>query len=218
MEGKLPAGIQELSFEQTGGVAGGDPIMLIGFPRDLLEGTRWAVTTGSITGFKGRTLMFQAPVLEGNSGGPLIVRGKVAGIVVSQSHRLFGQAVPAEVVKVVLKSLGVPLREPGGRSSTDLTGDWANPANAALSYVLTQQGSTVSVQEFNQTPGGPRVRIAEGTGQIEGRMLTLNVVTRFGTAGVSRLTLSDDGRLLSGTYSDVASGVARLVSFSRASR
>jgi S1-C subfamily serine protease len=218
VEGRLPAGIRELSFDQAAQASGGDPVKLIGFPREQLEGTAWAVTTGSITGFKDRNLTFQAPVLEGNSGGPLILKDRVVGVVVVKIHEQFGQAVPAETATLVLKTLGVPLRESPVGSSAYLSGTWKNPANAALSYVFTQQGATVTVQELSQEPGGPPIRTAEGTGQIEGRMLTLNVATRFGTAGVSRLTLSDDGTLLSGTYSDLGSGDARLISLSRSSR
>jgi hypothetical protein len=59
--------------------------MLIGFPRTL---TPWAVSTGSFSGLKGLALAFQALVEEGHSGGPLLLSGKVVGVVTDARERM----------------------------------------------------------------------------------------------------------------------------------
>jgi hypothetical protein len=98
--------------------------------------------------------------------------------------------------------------------SLDIAGTWRNPANPMLWYVFSQQGTTVTVQEIDQAQSGRRVT-AEGTGQLDGRMLTLTLSTIFGTGGMSVLTLSSDGRSLTGTYTDHETKQTRMITLSR---
>lgn len=95
-----------------------------------------------------------------------------------------------------------------------IKGTWKNPANPMLSYVFDQQGTTVMVQEINQEQGARSIT-AQGTGQINGRMVTLSLKTAFGTGGMSVLTLSDDGQSMTGTYTDNSSHESRLIMLSR---
>lgn len=101
VQGQLPSGLRALILERAIQISGGEPTMLIGFPSVL--GTPWTVTNGSISGLRGRELTFQAPVEEGNSGGPLFVNGKVVGLI-SEARGKSGYAVPAALVHFVLKS------------------------------------------------------------------------------------------------------------------
>ncbi len=100
-------------------MAGGEPVILIGFPGPL--STPWTVTTGSIGGLKGRELTFQAPVDEGNSGGPLLTKGKVVGVI-AEAREKFGYAVPAPMVQLALKSWQVRPAENPEIIAKEITG------------------------------------------------------------------------------------------------
>ena len=115
VEGEIPSGLRALWIDPTAELSGGEPVTLIGFPRRL--GTAWAITIGSISGLRGRDITFQAPADEGNSGGPLIMHGKVVGVV-TESRGQFGFAVPTPIVRVALSSWGVRLALEGGGAAS----------------------------------------------------------------------------------------------------
>ncbi|HBP86867.1 MAG TPA: hypothetical protein DD706_04130 [Nitrospiraceae bacterium] len=106
----IPDGLAALPLDQTTQVSGGETITFIGFPPNLAP---WTVSTGSISGRKGPHLMFQALVEEGHSGGPLLLDGKVIGVVTDAQGRL-GYAVPTPVLAIALKGWHV---EPSGKDS-----------------------------------------------------------------------------------------------------
>jgi formylglycine-generating enzyme required for sulfatase activity len=106
----FPDGLVALPLDQTTQASGGEPITFIGFPPNLAP---WTVSTGSISGKKGPYLMFQALVEEGHSGGPLLLNGKVIGVVTDAQGRL-GYAVPTPVLSIALKGWHV---EPSGSDS-----------------------------------------------------------------------------------------------------
>jgi len=101
VEGSLPKGLTVLSFGASHSVGGGEDALIIGFP--LYTGVPWAVTKGNITGFKGADLVFSGGVEEGNSGGPVLVHGKVVGLMMEKKGKV-GLAVPALIVQFVLKN------------------------------------------------------------------------------------------------------------------
>ena len=70
---------------------------------------------------KGPKLAFQALVEEGHSGGPLLLNGKVIGIVSDTRERL-GYAVPASIVSVALNGWGVLSSEGNGALPREITG------------------------------------------------------------------------------------------------
>ncbi|GJL66310.1 MAG: hypothetical protein NPIRA05_12810 [Nitrospirales bacterium] len=109
----LPDGLVALPLDQTTQASGGETITFIGFPPNLAP---WTVSTGSISGRKGPHLMFQALVEEGHSGGPLLLDGKVIGVVTDAQRRL-GYAVPTPVLAIALKGWHV---EPSGSDSLSL--------------------------------------------------------------------------------------------------
>ena len=96
--GPIPEGVVSLALDLTTKVAGGEAVTFIGFPRALPP---WTVSTGSLSGLKGPTLAFQALVEEGHSGGPLLLKGQVIGVVSDARERL-GYAVPASILSVAL--------------------------------------------------------------------------------------------------------------------
>ena len=109
----IPDGLMALPLDQTTQASGGETITFIGFPPNLAP---WTVSTGSISGRKGPHLMFQALVEEGHSGGPLLLNGKVVGVVTDAQGRL-GYAVPTAILSIALKGWHV---EPSGDDSLSL--------------------------------------------------------------------------------------------------
>lgn len=96
--GPIPAGVASLSLESDAKISGGEPVTFIGFPRMLPP---WTVSTGSVSGLKGPSLAFQALVEEGHSGGPLLLNGRVLGVVNDARERQ-GYAVPSSILAVAL--------------------------------------------------------------------------------------------------------------------
>lgn len=94
----LPRGVVALSLSSGVTVSGGEEVSFIGFPRTLPP---WTVSIGSLSGWKGPDLAFQALVEEGHSGGPLIWNGEVIGVV-NETRERFGYAVPASILVVAL--------------------------------------------------------------------------------------------------------------------
>lgn len=104
--GGVPLGIEAFPIEQTLESTSGESLTLIGFPTKM--SAPWAVVTGSLSGLKGRDLVITAPVSEGNSGGPVLVKGKVVGVLM-EARKEFGLAVPSPILKIALKGWGIEL-------------------------------------------------------------------------------------------------------------
>jgi hypothetical protein len=124
VEGKIPAGLLALNLDQTAAVSGGESITLIGFPR--VEGSLWAVTTGTLSGRRGSALSFSGTADEGNSGGPVLFQGKVVGIVTEVGAK-FNTAVPAAVARFALDGWGVRLSDEVGQTPADMTPEEPEP-------------------------------------------------------------------------------------------
>jgi Trypsin-like peptidase domain len=236
VEGTLPSGLSALPLNPSLHVAGGENVTIIGFPG--VAGTSWAVTPGTIAGSSGRDLSFTAPADEGNSGGPLLMKGQVVGIITEVAGS-FAHATPAIIAKFALESWGVKFPLPATQDGSsplatppfhekmeepvvastpspvlDLTGTWRNVANPAISYSLDQEGSQVTMEEFTVNMFGP-VMTASGEGRLQGKTLTLTYITAFQTGGKSLMTLSEDGQTMSGTFTDLVSGVTLPLSLVR---
>lgn len=238
VEGNLPSDLRALPLNQTLRVSGGENVTLIGFPR--VAGTTWAVTPGTIAGSSGRDLSFTAPADEGNSGGPLFMKGQVLGII-TEVVSPFAHATPALIAKFALESWGVkfsnhsesdnasPVATPPSPHSptqpivthtsptiSDLSGTWRNVVNPGIFYSLDQEGTEVTMEEFTANMFGP-VMTANGEGRLQGKTLTLTYVTAFQTRGKSVMTISEDGLTMSGTFTDMSSGVTLPLSLARES-
>lgn len=104
--GPIPQGVVALALDQTSRIVGGEAVTFIGFPRSLPP---WTVSTGSLSGLKGPALAFQALVEEGHSGGPLLLNGRVIGVVSDTRARL-GYAVPTAILAVALTGWRIEAR------------------------------------------------------------------------------------------------------------
>lgn len=238
IDGDLPSDLRALPLNQSLRVTGGEKVTLIGFPR--VAGTTWAVTPGTVAGSSGRDLSFTAPADEGNSGGPLLMKGQVLGIITEVAGQ-FAHATPALIAKFALESWGVkftenssldetspiasspPLVEPEPPvvasvqpSALDITGTWRNVVNPGIFYSLDQEGIEVTMEEFTANMFGP-VMTASGEGRLRGKTLTLTYVTAFQTGGKSVMTISEDGQTMSGTFTDLSTGVTLPLSLARES-
>lgn len=104
LEDKIPINLKVFSIDQTISLSGGEKGMLIGFPR--IAGTPWMVTPVTIGGRKGGDLTFSGVADEGNSGGPIIIDGKVVGIITRVTNQ-FGYATPATSVLYALEGWNI---------------------------------------------------------------------------------------------------------------
>lgn len=108
VEDNLPNNVKSLTLDKTVDFAGTEEIIVIGFPR--LAGSAWMVTRATLGGKKGSTLTFTGSVNEGNSGGPLLLTGKVVGVI-TESQGSFGHAIPSMMAQFALEGWGVNVRK-----------------------------------------------------------------------------------------------------------
>ena len=85
----------------------GDETVAIGFGL----GTEWGVTKGAVASVSGSDIRIDGRIDEGNSGGPILMNGSVAGVVTSHSQGL-GVAKSGSVVQLTLRGWGVELSAP----------------------------------------------------------------------------------------------------------
>jgi len=102
-EENLPSGLSALPLSPSVHLKSGDEITVIGFPR--LAGP-WSVIKGSIVSRRGRDIFFDGTIDEGNSGGPMMREGQVAGLVTGLSGP-YGCAIPAVSVQLFLEGWGI---------------------------------------------------------------------------------------------------------------
>ena len=81
----LPPGLRVLRLAPATGLSGGEDIVVIGFPRISAP---WAVSKGSVVGRQGRDIDLDAAVDKGNSGGPVLMNGRVVGVVMTTRGKL----------------------------------------------------------------------------------------------------------------------------------
>lgn len=92
----------------------GDDVVLIGFGQGLGE---WGVVKGSVASFSGSELRIDGRVGEGNSGGPILRNGNVAGMV-TQVSQGFGVGKSGVIAVATLAGWDIPVPlGPRGRSS-----------------------------------------------------------------------------------------------------
>lgn len=110
----LPKGIHPLLIAPDVEIEGGEPIVLIGFPRAI--GIPWSVASGIIAGKKGTNLILTgAAIQEGNSGGPILLTDKVIGVL-TELQSDFGFAVPSSITHIALEGWGLKIEQ-----KTDIT-------------------------------------------------------------------------------------------------
>lgn len=110
-------GLTSLPLASTFQASGGEEVTVIGFPRGTGP---WAVVRGSIVSRHGRDLDIAAPIDEGNSGGPIILNGKVIGLLTGLIHA-YGLGIPAAIVQAFLEGFGITSSEVTNEPKTENT-------------------------------------------------------------------------------------------------
>jgi hypothetical protein len=86
--------------------------------------------------------------------------------------------------------------------SPAVSGTWTGENN--LTYVITQSGDSVTIREMSPLYGITAV----GQGTFDRWRLTVSYRTALDTEGTADLQMSDDGRQLTGSFTDSYSGVS----------
>ena len=100
----LPSGIGALPLASTSLRL--EDMVMIGFP---LGAGPWHVTKGNIGSRQGRTIYFDPRVDSGNSGGPIIQKGKVVGVVMAA--RSSGQGITVRGVQDYIEGFGITAQD-----------------------------------------------------------------------------------------------------------
>ncbi len=115
-------GVKALQLDASVATPTGKKGAVIGFP--LKTGLAWSVLPAKIIGQKGAELLFQGSVDEGNSGGPLIINNRVAGVVVASSEGDNALAVPALLAKFFLNGCNIELEQAEDNDENKEGGAW----------------------------------------------------------------------------------------------
>jgi formylglycine-generating enzyme required for sulfatase activity len=108
VKGNVPLEARAFSISTKAAVRGGESVTVIGFPGQT--GTPWMVTTGTVGGRTGSDLTFSGVVGEGNSGGPLLLGGKVIGVITQMGSKV-SYAIPISSARFAIEGWGVRLTE-----------------------------------------------------------------------------------------------------------
>ena len=100
---KPPVGVKAVQAQADAGAVAGTPAVVAGYPVSV---GAFTVLTATIASIRGTELFITPQTDEGFSGGPVLVDGRVAGIVYGREGG-FGLAVPAAIVDVYLRGLEV---------------------------------------------------------------------------------------------------------------
>jgi hypothetical protein len=138
----LPQGIRALPVSGSVRLQGGDPVTVIGFPQGA---GAWAVVRATIVSLDGRDLTIDGSIDEGNSGGPVLARDEVAGVVTTVQGK-FARAVPAALAKLVLDGWGVTAQ------ASAIASAQAKPAAPSDGQAAAQPRS----QERSSSDGAPQ--------------------------------------------------------------
>ena len=104
----LPPGLVALPLASGTSLSGGEEVTAIGFPQG---GGPWAVVRANVVSRVGRDLTLGGSIDEGNSGGPILIDGSVAGVVMGVDGK-FARAIPAAIARLVLDGWGLPAPPP----------------------------------------------------------------------------------------------------------
>lgn len=86
--------------------------------------------------------------------------------------------------------------------SPPVSGTWTG--ENSLTYVITQSGDSVTIREMSPLYGITAV----GQGSFDRRHLTVSYRTALDSEGTADMEMSDDGRQLTGSFTDSSSGVS----------
>jgi formylglycine-generating enzyme required for sulfatase activity len=146
----LPSGIGALPLASTSLML--EDMVMIGFP---LGAGPWHVTKGNIGSRQGRTIYFDPRVDSGNSGGPIIQKGKVVGVVMAA--RSSDQGITVRGVQDYIEGFGITAHE--STSSASMATEPLPPPTATAKLEprpMTQD------REVTRKDGAPMVLIPAG--------------------------------------------------------
>jgi hypothetical protein len=148
---------------------GGEDVLAIGFGQGQGE---WAVIKGSVASASGSDIRIDGRIEEGNSGGPIIMNGSVAGMVTSTSQG-FGIGKSSVIVKSTLLGWDVEVSTPptapvptaGSRTADAATATPSEPAASNASEREAGRHPPAAEGEAGRSVGrrarGPRWRTHE---------------------------------------------------------
>lgn len=97
VSGSLPAQVAQLPLATEVALGGGEQVSIFGHQPSTGD---WGVLSGVVSGRKGRAIFIQAPIQEQTSGGPVVIGGRVVGLVQSKDPTgAFGRAVTAQALQ-----------------------------------------------------------------------------------------------------------------------
>ena len=174
VKGPLPEGLRSLALTANFDLKGGETVTIIGFRRS--PPVQWGILQGTLTGQEGTDLIVSGSVAnEGNSGGPILVNGKVVGVLTEVLDDM-GYAVPSSITQIALKGWGVQLIPGIEEKSTELIQLEKNDLSGFWSAVGIQDHTKIEWNEalngflltlYRETDGGLK-QIAKGPVQITG--------------------------------------------------
>ena len=146
----LPSGIGALPLASTSLMI--EDMVMIGFP---LGAGPWHITKGNIGSRQGRTIYFDPRVESGNSGGPIIQKGKVVGVVMAA--RSSGQGITVRGVQDYIEGFGIAAQD---RTSSAAMTTESSPPPAATAK--PEPGPMTQEREITGKDGAPMVSIPAG--------------------------------------------------------
>lgn len=164
----IPAGIMTLAFRTSADmVSGGEEAVVIGHPGG---GGNWAVLKRNISNRVGRDLSLDPGVASRFSGGPIMIKNKVVGIMMSNQDG-FAKGITHKSVLNYMEGFGVA---PSTFPIVDASRSSAIPRSSSTTTTLTRPSTSVE-QQLPQTKtgedGAPMVLVPAGEftmGTLEG--------------------------------------------------
>ena len=138
----------------------------------------------------------EAPVIDVNRGGDIKPSLNDDLATANKSDLAARQAqLERELAELRQEQKENPQPRSVRNSVNNISGEWEGGGS---SYKFYQNGTSLTMEEFTAAYG----QTAIGEGTIGGREITLTVQTALGSQGTLKVTLSDDGTEMAGTYSD----------------
>ena len=152
----LPSSIGALPLASTSLML--EDMVMIGFP---LGAGAWHITKGNIGSRQGRTIYFDPRVDSGNSGGPIIQKGKVVGVVMAAKSS--GQGITVRGVQDYIEGFGITAQD---RTSSASMATESSPPPTATAKPEPRQ--VTRDREVTGKDGAPMVLIPAGEFQKGG--------------------------------------------------
>jgi Trypsin-like peptidase domain len=115
-----------------------DNLMAIGHPRMMQD---WAPIKGHLSGRNGRNYVFNMPLHEGNSGGPVLRTGKVVALITQAIDNSVAYGVPASALLDFLKGNGIQIADSSDsvNAANNQNGDKCNLADPPITPCLFKE-------------------------------------------------------------------------------